>query len=289
MSSRFNLRFDLYVVDVFAERPLVGNPLAVVVAERLPDADVRQAIARETNLSETTFLGPCADPDGAWSVRIHTPSEELPFAGHPVLGTAWVIRERLCDEPPWEMLLRTERGLIPVTFTGHGRDAMVWLDAPEARLEALDFQALRGLVAEPFRSGPLPPALGSNGPVMMLVSAEDPAALARPVTDAGGLAAMLARSGRTGVLLAAPAANGDDAGWQVRVFFLAGSLREDPATGSAAALFGETLRQAGQHGAFTLEQGVAMQRPSELHLCVPLRGPIQVGGRVQPVWSGSSD
>lgn len=281
--------FDIHVVDVFADRPLLGNPLAVVVAERLPDADVRQAIARETNLSETTFLGPCADPDGAWSIRIHTPSEELPFAGHPVLGTAWVIRERLCDGTPEEILVRTERGLVPVTFTGAGRGAMVWLDAPEAHLEALDFQELQGLVAEPFRSGPLAPVLGSNGPVMMLVSAEDPAVLARPLTDPGGLAAMLARSGRTGVLLAAPMQDSEDGShWQVRVFFLAEGLREDPATGSAAALFGEALRQVGRHGECLLEQGVAMQRPSQLHLRVPASGPIEVGGRVQPVWSGSS-
>ncbi|MCC5886995.1 MAG: PhzF family phenazine biosynthesis protein [Gammaproteobacteria bacterium] len=285
--------FELYVVDVFAERPLVGNPLAVVVAERLPDAEVRQAIARETNLSETTFLGPCADPDGAWSVRIHTPSEELPFAGHPVLGTAWVIRERLCEEPLDEILLRTGRGLVPVTFEGDGREAMVWLDAPEAQLQALDFAELEGLVADAFRSGPLPAALGSNGPAVMLVSTEDPAALAQPVTDVGGLAALLADSGRTGVLLAAPSpamdGNGHGSDWQVRCFFLADSLREDPATGSAAALFGELLRQSGRHGAFVLEQGVAMQRPSRLHLRVYASGPIKVGGRVQPVWSGFSD
>ncbi|MCC5873287.1 MAG: PhzF family phenazine biosynthesis protein [Gammaproteobacteria bacterium] len=285
------LPFSIHVVDVFADRPWVGNPLAVVVAERLPDPEVRQAIARETNLSETTFLGPCADPDGAWSVRIHTPSEELPFAGHPVLGTAWVIRERLCDEPPDEVLLRTGRGLVPVTFDGDGRDAMVWLDAPEAQLESLDFRELEGLVADAFRCGPLPPLLGSNGPVVMVVSSDDPLALTQPVTDAGGLALMLARSGRTGVLLAAPAASSGDEGplWQVRFFFLADSLREDPATGSAAALFGEALRQAGHHGAFVLEQGVAMQRPSRLHLRVYPSGPVQVGGRVQPVWSGSSD
>lgn len=282
--------FKLFVVDVFADRPLAGNPLAVVVAERLPDAQVRQAIARETNLSETTFLGPCADPDGAWSVRIHTPSEELPFAGHPVLGTAWVIRERLCDEPPDDMLLRTGRGLITVTFDGDGREAMVWLDAPEARLQALDFTQLEGLVADAFRSGPLPAALGSNGPSVMLVSTDDPLALARPVTDSGGLAALLADTGRTGLLLAAPALDGGDGpDWQVRFYFLADSLREDPATGSAAALFGEVLRQSGRHGAFVLEQGVAMQRPSRLHLRVYPSGPIQVGGRVQPVWSGSSD
>lgn len=281
--------FKMFVVDVFAQRPLQGNPLAVVVAERLFDADLRQAIARETNLSETTFLGPCPDPDGAWSLRIHTPSEELPFAGHPVLGTAWVIRERLCDEVPEEILLRTGRGLVPVSFQGHGRDAMAWFDAPDAHIEALDFQELQGLVAEPFRSGLLAPVLGSNGPVMMLVTAEDPAALERPLVDAPGLAAMLAESGRTGVLLAAPAASGDEARWQVRCFFLAGQLREDPATGSAAALFGETLRQAGRQGAFTLEQGVWVQRPSQLHLRIAPSGPIQVGGRVQAVWSGSSD
>lgn len=282
--------FDLHVVDVFAERPLTGNPLAVVVAERLPDADWRQAMARETNLSETTFLGPCADPDGAWTVRIHTPSEELPFAGHPVLGTAWVIRERLCEERPDEVLLRTEQGLVPVSFEGEDRHARAWLQAPDARLETLDPGDCAGLLREDFQRGPLPPRLGSNGPCLMLLTAFEPAALRDPVRDPRGLAALLARTGRTGVLLAVPdGAAADGRRWQVRVFFLAGSLREDPATGSAAALFGELLRQQGHHGAFELEQGVAMQRPSLLQLQVPATGSIRVGGRVQPVWSGRSD
>ncbi len=93
---------------------------------------------------------------------------------------------------------------------------------------------------------------------------------------------MLTRSGRTGVLLVAPVVSGGDDGsrWQMRFFFLADSLREDPATGSAAALSGELLRQAGQHDDVLLEQGVAMQRPSHLHLRVHPSGPIQVGGRV---------
>ncbi|TVS08827.1 MAG: PhzF family phenazine biosynthesis protein [Gammaproteobacteria bacterium] len=279
--------FTLHVVDVFADRPLAGNPLAVLIADRLPDSDLRQAIARETNLSETTFLGPCADPDGAWSIRIHTPSEELPFAGHPVLGTAWVIRERLLDERPEGLLLRTGKGAVPVGFEGDGADALVWLQAPEAEFEDLPVAELDGLVSDAFLSGPLPGLVGRNGPSMMLVTAADPDALADPLTDPNALTALLRRTGRSGILMAAPLATEDEQpGWEVRVFFLAGTLREDPATGSAAALFGDALRQNGRTGACVLRQGVAMQRPSRLHLRIADEGPIAVGGQVQPVWSG---
>ncbi len=279
--------FTLHVVDVFADTPLAGNPLAVIIADRLPDSELRQAIARETNLSETTFLGPCADPDGAWSVRIHTPSEELPFAGHPVLGTAWVIRERLLDDRPRALLLRTGKGPVAVGFEGDGADALVWLQAPEAEFEDLPVAELEGLVDDAFLSGPLPGVVGHNGPTMMLVSAADAAALADPLTDLNALTALLRRTGRSGILMAAPlGSEGEQPGWEVRVFFLAGTLREDPATGSAAALFGDVLRHNGQTGACVLRQGVAMQRPSRLYLRIPDQGPIAVGGQVQPVWSG---
>lgn len=280
---------SLYVVDVFAERPLAGNPLAVVVAERLPDAELRQAIARETNLSETTFLGPCADPDGAWSVRIHTPVEELPFAGHPVLGTAWVIRERLLEDRPDRILLRTGQGCIPVGFDGDDASATGWLEAPPAVFAPLDVGELYGIVAPGCLRGPLPPRIGRNGPTMMLVTAADAAALDDPVLDADRLARLLADSQRTGILLAAPLPGGSGAPeWRVRVFFLAGTLREDPATGSAAALFAEALRDDGRGGECVIEQGAAMQRPSRLHLRIPREGPVEVGGQVQPVWSGRS-
>lgn len=279
----------LHVVDVFAERPLAGNPLAVVVADRLPDADLRQAIARETNLSETTFLGPCADPDDAWSVRIHTPVEELPFAGHPVLGTAWVIRERLLEGRRDQILLRTGMGCIPVTFDGEGSAATGWLQAPPAQFAPLDVAELDGVIAPDCLRGPLPARIGCNGPTMMLVSAADAAALDDPIIDAGRLATLLGRSERTGVLLAAPLYDEARPGrWRVRVFFLADALREDPATGSAAAMLGECLRANGYLGDCLVEQGAAMRRPSSLHLRIPREGAIEVGGRVQSVWSGRS-
>ena len=278
----------IHVVDVFADQPLAGNPLAVMVADVLPDAPLRQAIARETNLSETTFLTLFPAADGSWPVRIHTPTEELPFAGHPVLGTAWVIRERLSGSSPDRLVLQTGKGDVPVRFEGSGPSARVWLEAPAATLKPGVPDALLASVADAFASGPLPRWSGNNGPKFLLLSTDDPAALEQPIRDSGALASVLAATASTGVLLAAPVPGMTlGQGFAVRVFFLADGLREDPATGSAAAVFGECLRRAGHVGDCLLEQGTAMGRPSRIHLGIPLDGPIEVGGAVQPVWRGS--
>ena len=131
---------DCTIVDVFAERPLAGNQLAVVRECAHLSTAAMQAIALETNFSETTFV--TAERDGEADVRIFTPAQELPFAGHPTLGTAWVLgRER------GDYTLCLEAGRVPVRF---GDDGIAWLTAPAVEPGAvLDLRRRRGTRRSP--------------------------------------------------------------------------------------------------------------------------------------------
>src|SRR5258706_10442705 len=130
MSSEKGLAYS--VLDVFAEAPLEGNPVAVVFgAARLSGAEM-QAIARETNLSETTFVLHARVHDGAFDVRIFTPASELPYAGHPTLGTATAIRSAVLDDVASEVVLRLGVGPVRVRFAA---DGLAWLESPSARFD----------------------------------------------------------------------------------------------------------------------------------------------------------
>lgn len=278
--------FDL--VDVFAEAPLAGNPLAVVRVERMPDAGLRQAFARETNLSETTFVATAPDADGAWPVRIHTPAEELPFAGHPVLGTAWVVRERLATDAPGRILLATGKGPVPVDFEGTGDGALAWLAAPSVALrDGPDPAALAAALGVPLAAldpDLVAPRFADVGPCFLLAGLRERTTLASLRPDAAPFGALLTAFDATGLLVVAPAAagEGDLSG---RMFFEAAGLREDPATGSAACCLAAVLREAGRAGVVQLAQGVEMQRPSLLRIDLAPGG-TRIGGRVFPVLTG---
>ena len=274
------------ILDVFAQAPLQGNPLAVVRVAAMPPAELRQAFARETNLSETTFVMESPDADGSWPVAIHTPEFELPFAGHPVLGTAWAVREDAGGSD--EVVLATGQGPVTVRFEGEGPGALTWLEAPAVTiLEESDPRRLAAALAIPaaaldpecFR-----PSLADVGPRFHLVALTERRYLARLKPDGAVLSALLAASGATGVLVVAPAAEGEGQ-FAARMFFDAGGLREDPATGSAACCLAELLRDRGWSGRVRITQGVRMQRPSRLYLEIGEQG-LQVGGRVFPVLEG---
>ena len=122
---------QFYIVDVFAEQPYAGNPLAVVVGANDLSDETMQQIAAETNYSETTFVSSMPDPDLGYRVRIFTPAREIDFAGHPILGTAWVIRQYLQPEARGPVLLNLRVGQGPVTFESdnEGKE-VVWFLAP---------------------------------------------------------------------------------------------------------------------------------------------------------------
>jgi len=287
----------LRIVDVFAEEQLAGNPLAVVLEADDLTPDAMQRIAQEMNFSETTFVSSAADRTGAWPVRIFTPASELPFAGHPTLGTAFVIRELIAG-PVEQVDLALAVGTIPVTFEPEpGGHEVAWLRAPEVALGPLvavdTVAAALGLV--PGDVAPeVPPRQLAAGPVFVFVRISGQAALCRARLDAGLLARLVPGASPDGIYLFCSETVGGGVDLAARLLFDAGGLREDPATGSATAMLGAYLREhvypSGEAFSLRIEQGVAMGRSSLLRLVVRERGEagseIRVGGRVFPVVRG---
>ncbi len=268
------------IVDVFSDRPLSGNALRVVL-DACPE-ELMQAVARETNLSETTF--PTVTGDRAYRNRIFTPSGELPFAGHPTLGTASVVA-RGRDRVVLEMLA----GLVQVARAG---DAWRLRAArpPETRpVEAsrIELARMLGLPDDAVRAEPRWVSTGVEQLVIPIATSALVRA-ARPVPE------LLARWGlsqaRDEAMAYLWASDGGE--WTVRFFFTSnGSVIEDPATGSACANLGGWWLATGQPLPLdaTLRQGDAVGRPSRLGLRVGADGAIHVTGGVIELGRGTVD
>lgn len=269
------------VVDVFAGRAFAGNPLAVVLdGDDLTTAQM-QAVAQEFNLSETTF--PYAAPDGAtYGLRIFTPGTELPFAGHPSVGSAWVLH-RLGRIEAGDNVQACGAGLLPVNVSAD--EVMLTGGSPTVgdELDAGPFLDALGLGADDL-AGPLPRWAGVGIPwSFLLVRPEALAAVSpdlRRVTELGG----------TGVSVVA----WDGAVARCRVFAGGAGIGEDPATGSAALALGVYLHAAGLLAAgehsYVVEQGYEMGRPSTLRCTVSIEDGVvsrtTVAGSVVPIARG---
>jgi trans-2,3-dihydro-3-hydroxyanthranilate isomerase len=270
-----------HLLDVFTTRPYTGNPLSVVLgADDLTTAQM-QTIAREFNLSETIFVRPPADPAHTASVRIFFPTAEIPFAGHPTIGCACLMAELTHGPGDWDTTVTLEEvaGLVPVTVTRRAGVTRAELTAPVIPHQGTG-QADPVLIARalglPEQAITLPghsPMVLSGGPSFLFVPVCDLAALAaaRPIEPHWSQAMQL--SGVNSMQLYAP---GTDSNWRTRNFSPTAGVPEDPATGSATAIFAEALRRAGAltDGTTTLQiqQGVEMGRPSELMLTVLMTG-----------------
>lgn len=277
----------IHVVDVFAERRWAGNPLAVVLDAGDLGTDDMQAIARETNLSETTFV--TGERAGAFATRIFTPSQELPFAGHPTLGTAWVLRNHVCAGMPEEVVLSLGVGPVPVRF----EDELAWLRAPEVKLGKTFARerVARGVGLDPADLHPdAPPRHVSAGIEFLFVPVRSLSALRRLRLDADGFGDLAAEVGGVGAYAFTTDTREPENHVAVRLQFLANGVREDPATGSACAMLGAYLQEHPLAGpvplALRVEQGHEIDRPSLLHLRAGPDG-IHVGGRVIPALEGT--
>ena len=247
------------VADVFTDTPLEGNPVAVFTDASGLSTEVMQRAARELNLSETVFV--LRSEHAHLRVRIFTPAVELPFAGHPVLGTAFVVG-RAMGSPV--VRLETGLGVVPVTLTrpgGGGDPAYGEMEQPIPSSE--EFEAggplLTALGVSSERDGLLPIEAYRNGPVHVYVELPSPDAVAALRPDIGALE----RLGVYGISCFA----GSGERWKTRMFGPALGVAEDPATGSAAGPLAVHLARHGriEYGSeIEIVQGVEIGRRSVL-------------------------
>jgi trans-2,3-dihydro-3-hydroxyanthranilate isomerase len=285
------MRYRFFTCDVFTDSRFGGNPLAVLPeATGLSDEQMLQ-VAREFNYSETAFVLP-AEMGHDRRVRIFTPSREVPFAGHPNIGTAFVLASNgllAAGDPPRTVVFEEEAGLVAVTIESRG-DAGLWceLTAPEAFTRGREVPVelvagALGLVDRDIRTVVHPPLVASTGLPFVLVELTDLAALARARPDIAGLDRMLdagstvadvhayVRVGERRGQADGETAGGDPAqrvDIRARMFAPFDGVYEDPATGSANCALAGLLAQldAAADGVFTwrISQGVEMGRPSLL-------------------------
>lgn len=270
--------YRYHTLDVFTDRPFAGNPLAVFPDARgLVDAQM-QAIAKELNLSETVFVLPAESAEHTRRVRIFTPGSEIPFAGHPTVGTAHLLVH--LGVVPFvngeaRMVLGENVGPVPV-LVREGPPAFAQLSAaqmPRRGAAAPERAALaRVLSLDPadLEVEGDAPEVWSCGVPFLFVPVRDRAALARARIDASHLEAVLARRGHSEVVVFCrdPERPGSD--FRARMFAPGLGIVEDPATGGAAAAFGGYVaaRLAPGDGTsrWVIEQGFEMGRPSLLFL-----------------------
>jgi trans-2,3-dihydro-3-hydroxyanthranilate isomerase len=277
------------ILDVFTDTPLAGNALAVFTEGEAVPSRLMLSTARELHLSETVFLLP-GDDEADATLRIFTPYAELPFAGHPVLGAAFVVAELKNLE---SVRLRTGAGIIPVALTReHGE--LVYGEMEQPLPTVRPFERENELLDALGVSRPvLPLEIYRNGPTHVMVGLGDAEQLAAAEPDM----VALTRLGPIGIDCFAPlepdARPGEHTRMKCRVFCPGMGIPEDPATGSAAGPFALHLAR---HGWYTpgrdlsILQGVELQRPAELIARVegdpqnPAR--IVVGGRAVTVAHG---
>jgi trans-2,3-dihydro-3-hydroxyanthranilate isomerase len=271
------LRYTL--CDVFTERPLTGNPLAVFTDARGLDDATMQALAREMNLSETTFVLP-PERGGIAKVRIFTPRRELPFAGHPTLGTAFVLGGPL---ERTELRLELQAGVVTVRLEREAaRIAFGWMTQPGATAcEAASAAAIVAALApsEP----PLDVFAYHNGVEHTYVELASAAAVRTLAPDHGAIA----RATSAGVY----AFHFDGRRCTARCFVPGLGVLEDPATGSAVGPLALHLTRAGRLASadvLTVEQGAELGRPSTLYARIGAGSEpsIEVGGSARVVARG---
>ncbi|MGH6944565.1 MAG: PhzF family phenazine biosynthesis protein [Geminicoccaceae bacterium] len=298
------MRYRFLTADVFTDRIFGGNPLAVLPdAAGLNDASM-QAIACELNLSETTFVLPPDDPAHARRVRIFTPARELPFAGHPTIGTALVLAWRgEIAHAGEEREIVLEEGAGPVAvrirWTG-GRATFAELTAPKApevrkAPEPAALAAMLCLAPEDLCTGAGLPKMVSCGLPFLVVEVQNAGALARARLDRALWQGLLADAWAKEVFVITRDAAGLDVDFRTRMFAPAAGIEEDPATGSAAAALGGwlALHEVTADGTqrYRVAQGLEMGRPSRLEIALERRAGallgVRVGGTAVPVSEGT--
>ena len=292
-------------LDVFTDRKFGGNQLAVVLEGRGLSSATMQAIAKEMNFSETTFVLPPERPDTDARVRIFTPAEELPMAGHPTIGTTYALARAGIVAPPIDSLtLGLGLGPTPVSLEWRGEElSFVWMtqrrpEFGEPVADAGTAAAALRVPAETVTATRLPVQVVSCGVPFLFVPLTTRRAVDSAVLDADAYDAFRRATGCDDVpiFLFSPEPGADNGTVYSRMFAPGAGIQEDPATGGASGALGSYLLRnrvvtAESAGAMLNVQGVKMGRPSYIHIAITVDNgaisTVRVGGQSVFVGEGT--
>lgn len=300
------MRYDFHTLDVFTDRTFGGNPLGVFPEAGGLDDATMQKVAREMNLSETVFLLPPETPAGTRRVRIFTPAVEVPFAGHPTVGTAWFLTSSgavTMERNGGTVVLEENVGPVPVRVeTEDGRPVRATLSAavlPEHRPVPWSRERLAAMISlgpDDVGCGEMEPEMVSCGLPFIVVPVTDVDAASRSRLDPAVWDELTDGAWSRMVYVITRGGQGEGVDLHVRMYAPAAGVPEDPATGSAAAALGGYLgSRAADDGlwAWRLEQGLEVGRPSVLEVEAEVKdgtvAAVRVGGRCVPVSRGSME
>ena len=292
MTTRDPVQRDYMQLDVFADQPGRGNPLGVVFGADDFDTAAMQALAAWLNLSETTFVLPATQPAADYRLRIFTPRQELPFAGHPSVGTAHAVLERGLVTPKaaaggGALMQECAAGLLPLRVSGEGAARVIHVRAPRGVERSADVRAvLASLLDAPL--GAVRPALVDNGPRWWCIELADEATVRQLAPDLEAMAATNRADGSVGVAVFARC-SGPDYALVVRAFVPADGIPEDPVTGSANAAIAAWLQanNALPSARIRSSQGREVGRDGVVEIEVDAEGEVWIGGLTQTVIEGT--
>jgi trans-2,3-dihydro-3-hydroxyanthranilate isomerase len=299
------MRIRFEQVDVFTERPFAGNPLCVVPDGTGLSTEQMQAIAREMNLSETTFVLPPTDPQASYWMRIFTPAKEIPFAGHPSVGTAYVMAcagRFPLQEPVTRIFQQVGIGILPLDIeVSGGKPGRVVMTQGKPTFGAVlrDLTPLGetlGVDAGTLAKSSLPAQVVSTGLGHLMVPLPDLVTVGRLQPNLALLDTLLRDCEALGCFVFCLQTTAPDVFAHARMFAPGAGVSEDPATGSAVGPLGAYLAVHNvlpkDRTSFLVEQGLEMGRPSRLWVEVirdatGLPATIRVGGTTVPVIRGT--
>lgn len=285
------------IVDVFAEKKYAGNQLAVFTdAGEISDKEM-QLFAKEMNYSETTFVLSNKKRNGGYDVRIFTPAEEIPFAGHPTLGTAFVIQQEIIRKPVEKVILNLGVGQIPVALSfSKGEVDELWMEQKHPEFgEVLDKSVIAKAltIEEEDIDERFPVQEVSTGLPFMIVPLKTLDAVKKARVDRAVFFDLIAKTEAKAPLIFCPETYNSKNDLNCRVFVDYYNIPEDPATGSAnGCLAGYLVKYryfAGTRIHVRVEQGYEIGRPSLLYLKAEEKGEaidVLVGGKVFKIAEG---
>ena len=283
-------------LDVFASRPGAGNPLAVVLDATGLDDAAMQAIARWTRLPETTFVFPAQSGDASYGIRIFSPRREVPFAGHPSVGTAHAVLDAGLATPRDGLLVQDGiAGKLPLKVVGDGAARTVAVRTPRARVEDIASPGdarLRAALAG-LQLGALPPVLMDGGRRWWLAELADEAHLRAMQPDWDAIAALAEATDSMGLFVYARSSD-PVYYFAVRAFVGAPARFEDAASGAANATLAAWLAERGAlpgepGGFYRVSQGREVGHDAIIELQVDAEGEVWSGGRAVAVVTGNLD